>query len=193
MLLPSPQPRLRSSPGYPKNTCTAHIESGEVALPQLDLPKLSVTRRAPSRTTLLTCLLKQLSGIRIYQRISIRLLTAHVSPPGRRSLGLEAHRDRWSRRAGWHAPHRLHAFPTTRLVDLPQRHAPLAFIMRPYATVASGMLRPLGMRVARSATVRSAPCFRHFSSTFPRKQEERQWSTPLAKQLFEAISVSISL
>lgn len=33
------------------------------------------------------------------------------------------------------------------------------------------------------------PAIRSFSSSAVRREDERKWSTPLAKQLFEAISV----
>ncbi|KAF4123283.1 NADH dehydrogenase [Geosmithia morbida] len=60
--------------------------------------------------------------------------------------------------------------------------------MRSFVSAAPRALRPLASRCARPAV--RIPCFRSFSSTLPRRQEERQWSTPLAKQLYEAISLT---
>ncbi|CAM1502825.1 Fc.00g076010.m01.CDS01 [Cosmosporella sp. VM-42] len=63
------------------------------------------------------------------------------------------------------------------------------------------MMRPLSARTAlglgdrhwaahRSGIYASRSAARSFSSTIPRHETERNWSTPLAKSLFEAISIT---
>ena len=56
-------------------------------------------------------------------------------------------------------------------------------------TAASRALRPLSTRCARPAAAHAASR-RSFSQTPSRRLKEREWSTPLAKQLFEAISLT---
>ncbi|KAF7537453.1 hypothetical protein G7Z17_g12841 [Cylindrodendrum hubeiense] len=61
--------------------------------------------------------------------------------------------------------------------------------MRPF-TARSVLGLAAGRRAHRSGLFASCSTARSFSSTVYRRQTERTWSTPLAKQLFEAISTT---